>query len=299
MVWKLLLSLVQILVTTGKKYLIWWHTVTPSAWWKARYWNWMADWTVTGRKIQSLSGACPGSVQALSNKRSFIESDQSLSRLGPESVMLMLICKAGGQTLDIRHDKLWTLLGLLCFQIKILFRQGLDNLCNWTNLWKVCKDCPYLSVVQYLSTKTIEVDQFWSRKQKMQTFQRFVQLQRLSKPCLNNILIWKHKIRTLTTVFTNPSNVHSLSCLKNLTSSACLDSRWTNSGFWCPWSVHLFWKSALAWPTLDPAWTAIGLTLYKNSYWTGPGQTLDRRWTVIGFCVHSLSRQPFSSSTKS
>ena len=193
MVWKLLLSLVQILVTTGKKYLIWWHTVTPSAWWKARYWNWMADWTVTGRKIQSLSGACPGSVQALSNKRSFIESEQSLSRLGPESVMLMLICKAGGQTLDIRHNKLWTLLGLLCFQIKILFRQGLDNLCNWTNLWKVCIFC---FLLQNWSTSIVLVDRYWTTDrygQSLQTFQRFVQFQRLSKPCVYNILILKHK----------------------------------------------------------------------------------------------------------
>ena len=44
---------------------------------------------------------------------------------------------------NFRHDKLWTMLELvktvvraliLGFQIKILFRQGLDNLCTSTNL---------------------------------------------------------------------------------------------------------------------------------------------------------------------
>ena len=125
----------------------------------------------------------------------------------------------------------------------------------------------------------------------------FVQVQRLSKPCPNNILILKPKVRTLTSVFTSPSIVQSLSCLKNLTFYACLDGRWTNSVFWGPMSVHLLWKSASAWQSLDPAWTAIGQTLYMTSYWTAPGQSLDRPWTMIGFCVQSMSSPPLGSST--
>ena len=102
--------------------------------------------------------------------------------------------------------------------------------------------CPCPENVQPLSTKNIQISNVKGEGKKLQDF---VQVRSMYESCPTSvqrkISFQKPKIWTLTTVFTSPQTVQSLSSLKMLPGSAWLYSSLTISGFWGPTSVQWFW----------------------------------------------------------